>query len=252
MNVSFKCFSCGKKTDDFKIHSYSWNKDSYILYKNNKNNSKEKVMELCKHFDEIKLSWEAKYGFFTLGWKVEIYNVSVKCKEKGHILHFQKQTYNKQNNRYEEVQDCCDHVIVYYADENKNGECSDNGLNRQNNINKIMQEIKAAEEKLKKEKEETERLEKEEKMMREKEEREMKERENRRRNQLQIENRKMREIINQQEKENNELNKKINFDTSYIDDIMTQEITSADVTYSENICVNAQKEINAIYKVTKA
>ena len=88
--------------------------------------------------------------------------------------------------------------------------------------------------------------------MREKEEREMKERENRQRNEQQIENRKIGEIINQQEKENNELNRKINFDTSWIDIQMTQMITSAEITYSENMNFNAQKEINANYKIVKS
>ena len=87
--------------------------------------------------------------------------------------------------------------------------------------------------------------------MREKEEREIKERENRESNQQQIENRKMSEIINQQEKENNELNRKINFVNSWIDIQMTQMITSAEVTYSENMNINAQKEINANYKIAK-
>ena len=87
--------------------------------------------------------------------------------------------------------------------------------------------------------------------MREKEEREMKERENRQRNEQQIENRKIGEIINQQEKENNELNRKINFVNSWIDIQMTQMITSAEVTYSENMNINAQKEINANYKIAK-
>ena len=231
-------FIVGEEIKDKKIHSYSWNKSDHSEY-------------LCQDFPKIELSWKTKYGFFTLGWKVEIYNVSAKCGKGPHCINFANQTYNKENNRYEEVRDCCDHVIVYYVHEG-NGKCNDKEINRKEKINKIIQEIKAAEEKLKVKKEEIEKLEKEEKMMREKEEREMKERENRQRNEQQIENRKMREIINQQEKENNELNRKVNIDTSWIDIQMIQMITSAEITYSENTNFNAQKEINANYKIVKS
>ena len=66
MNVLFKCFKCKGKIRK-EIHSYTWNKKK----------EPEKISKLCDHFSEIELYWETKYGFFTVGWKVKIYNVSV-------------------------------------------------------------------------------------------------------------------------------------------------------------------------------
>ena len=263
MNVLFKCFQCIKdeidenkenEKDGFKklvIHSYPWNKveNPYIIER------------LCQHFSEIKLNYERKYGFFTLGWKVKIYNVSIKSSHCDKSLDFADITFNKENNHYEEVRDCCDNVIVYSAHEGKYA-CSDEGRQLQKNINQQIKEIQAAEEKLQKLKEEKEKLEKEEKLMREKEERERKEKEEEerkekeeeerkeknRRRQYDKENKEMLEIIKQQEKEEKELNQRVNTGTSWIEEQMSQMIKEADIAYSKNITFDAQKNINANYK----
>ena len=53
----------------------------------------------------------------------------------------------------------------------------------------------------------------------------------------------MLEIIKEQEKEEKELNQRINTDTSWTEEEMSQMISEANTTYSENINFNAQKAI---------
>ena len=238
MNVLFKCCheKCNKEKREIReiIHSYSWNK------------SGEKY-NLCSHFPEIELSWKTKYGFFTLGWKVEIYNVSAKCGKCKRWLYFANQTFNSKNNEHEDDRECCDNVIIYSAYEGKFC-CGGAGLKRQERINQQIKEIKAAEEKLKKLKEKAEKLEKEEKLRREKEEEAKKEKEKKRRRKLERENKELCEIINQQEEEEKQLNRRINADTSWIEKQMSEMITEADVTYSKHNNFDAQKAINANIK----
>ena len=232
MNVLFKCCMCNKEVRK-EIHSYSWNK-SDVQY------------SLCSHFSEITLSWETRYGFFTLGWKVEIYKVSCKCR-CGTRLNFCDQTFSSKNNSWEEVRDCCDNVIIYSAHEGK-FYCGDAGLERQRRINQQIKEIKAAEEKLKRLKEKAKKIQKEEKLRRQKEEEKKKEKEKKRRKRLEKENKEMCEIINQQEEEEKKLNRRINADTSWIEEQMSQMITEAEIIYSNNNNFDAQKSINAKFK----
>ena len=244
MNILFKCFECEKEVRK-KIHSYNWNKKKESF----------EIKELCKHFSNIELNWETKYGFFTLGWSVKIYNVSLKCKRENcnKRITFASQTFNKNNNYYEEIQECCDTIIVYSAREGY-FDCSDEGRRRQKDI-KFINELKAAEEENKKLKEEQEQLEKEEKLWKQKEEEErrereeeekkQKEKEQRRRNQYEQENKEMLEIEKQQEKENKELNKKINIGASWIEEQMSQMISETNADISRNINYNARKTIKA-------
>ena len=148
MNILFKCFECEKEAKTV-IHSYNWNKKKESF----------EIKELCKHFSNIELNWETKYGFFTLGWSVKIYNVSLECKRENcnKRITFASQTFNKNNNYYEEIQECCDTIIVYSAREGY-FDCSDEGRRRQKDI-KFINELKAAEEENKKLKEEQEQLE---------------------------------------------------------------------------------------------
>ena len=254
MYVQFKCFKC-ESIQQTDIHSYSSNQEKPF-----------KIEELCEHFSDIELKWTTKWGFFTLGWKVTIYDVSVNCKEHPKYkrrIYFANETFqrgeifNKGVNKYEEIQECCNNIIVYSAYEGDFG-CSDDGKNRQQKINNYIEEIKADEEKLKKLKEEEEKLEKEEKLRKQKEEEERREREEeekkekekekRRRSQYEQENKEMLEIIKQQEKEEKELNKRVNIGASWIEEQMSQMISEANATYSKNISFNAQKTIKANFQ----
>jgi hypothetical protein len=236
MNVLFKCCQCNNPKGEKRmiIHSYSWNKSGANYY-------------LCSHFPEIELSWKTKYGFFTLGWKVEIFKVYAKCGQCKKWIYFPDQTFNSKNNKCNFDKDCCDHVIIYSAREGYFS-FNDDGLKRKERINQQIKEIKAAEEKLKKLKEEAKKLEKEEKLRREKEEEVKKEKEKKRRRKLEKENKELCEIINQQEEEEKQLNKRINADTSWIEKQMSEMITEADVIYSNNNNFDAQRAINANYK----
>ena len=179
MNVLFKCFQCIKDEIDENKEKEKEGFIKFVIHSYSKNKVKEpcKKGRLCKHFSEIELNYETKYGFFTIGWKVYIYNVNVRCtKCKDRRLYFADITFNKEKISYEEVRDCHDNVIVYSAHEGKYA-CGNEGKELQKKINQQVKEIQAAEEKLQKLKEEAERLEKEEKLMREKEERERKEKE---------------------------------------------------------------------------
>lgn len=246
MNVLFKCFKCERDKRKV-IHSYSRNKEKEAF----------KIEKLCKHFSNIELYWTTKYGFFTIGWQVKIHNVSVKCTKCSRRIYFANQTFKKGENYYEEQRDCCDHIIVYSAHEG-HFDCSNEGKKLQENINKQIKEIKAAEEKLKKLKEEQEKLEKEEKLWKQKEEEERREREEeekkekekekRRRNQYEKENKEMLEIIKQQEKEEKELNQRININTSWTEEQMSQMISEANATYSDKINFSAQKAIKANFQ----
>ena len=247
MNILFKCFKCkDEKEVRTKVHSFNWNRESEPF----------KIKELCEHFSNIEFNWKTKYGFFTLGWKVEIYNVRIQCNNDKckKLLYFADQIFNASNNSYEETRDCCDKIIVYSAHEGK-FDCSKEGKKLQDNINKQIKEIKALEEKNKKLKEAQEQLEKEEKLWkqkdeeerrkREEEEKKQKEKEQRRTSQYKQENKEMFEIEKQQEKENNELNKKINIGASWIEEQMSQMISETNADISRNINYNARKTIKA-------
>ena len=158
MYVQFKCFKC-ESIQQKDIHSYSSNQEKPF-----------KIEKLCEHFSDIELKWTAKWGFFTLGWKVTIYDVSVNCEEHPKYkrrIYFANETFqrgeifNKGVNKYEEIQECCNNIIVYSAYEGDFG-CSDDGKNRQQKINNYIEEIKADKEELQKLKEEEERREREE------------------------------------------------------------------------------------------
>ena len=58
----------------------------------------------------------------------------------------------------------------------------------------------------------------------------------------------MLEIIKQQEKEEKELNKRVNIGASWIEEQMSQMISEANATYSKNINFNAQKMINSNFQ----
>ena len=58
----------------------------------------------------------------------------------------------------------------------------------------------------------------------------------------------MLEIIKQQEKEEKELNKRVNIGASWIEEQMSQMISEANATYSKNISFNAQKTIKANFQ----
>ena len=256
MYVQFKCFKC-ESIQKKVIHSYSSNQEKPF-----------KIEELCEHFSDIELKWTTKWGFFTLGWKVTIYDVSVNCKEHPkeqpeykRRIYFANETFqrgeifNKGVNKYEEIHECCNNIIVYSAYEG-DFYCSDDGKIRQQKINNYIEEIKADKEELQKLKEEEEKLEKEEKLRkqkeeeerREREEEEKKEKEKRRRSQYEKKNKEMLEIIKQQEKEEKELNKRVNIGASWIEEQMSQMISEANTTYSKNINFNAQKMIKANFQ----
>lgn len=63
MYVQFKCFKC-ESIQQKDIHSYSSNQEKEPF----------KIEKLCEHFSDIELKWTTKWGFFTLGWKVTIYD----------------------------------------------------------------------------------------------------------------------------------------------------------------------------------
>ena len=253
MYVLFKCFNCEHEFRK-EIHSYSWNKVEEPFKKE----------EFCDHFSDIELYWKTKYGFFTLGWKVEIYHVSVKCrgdenkrKLKEHDccnrrLYFADKIFNKNENGYEEVLDCCDNVIVYSAHEGEYA-CGQEGKKLQEKINEQIQALKDLEDKLEKLKEEKEKLEKEEKLRKEKEEEERREKEEEekkekekekiRRSQYQQENKEMLEINKQQEKEEKELNQRIKTGISWTEEQKSEMISEVNANISINTNFNAQKTI---------
>ena len=251
MYVEFKCFQCPVEKKIIKIHSYSWNKEKDPLVVEDK----EDELILCEHFSTIELKWKTKYGFFTYGWQVEIYNVCIKCSKcNKRTLYFADQTFNKDNNGYEEAQDCCNNVVVYSAHEGE-FKCDNNGKILQEKINQHIQALKTEKEENKKLKEQAEKLEKEEKLRKEKEEEERrekeeeerkeKEKEKKRRSQYKKENKEILEINKQQEKEEKELNQRINMGTSWIEEQMSQMITEENAIYSIGMNYNAQKTIKA-------
>ena len=231
MNVLFKCCKCNSKEAEIRkdVHSYSWN-NSLI---------KE---PLCEHFPEVSFSWKTKYGFFTLGWKVEIYDVEVRCQCK-RSLEFQNQTFQADHPNYEDYHECCDHVVLYSAHEGKYS-YGNEAFELQNRINEERKEIKELEEKIKKEREKANKLEQEEKLKKENEEKRKKERENMRRMLSQRENRELNKLIKRQIKENEEINSKVDTDIDWISNDMNRLNETSDVTRAIEETFNAKQVIN--------
>ena len=223
MYIQFQCCQCGSRIRPDGIHSYTWN------------SSKE--FYLCKHFPNVEFSYETKWGFFTLGWRITIYNIYAKCGKCNNWLHFDSKTFKKGTTHYNDYMECCDNVITLGAHED-GYYYSGSGFDVQNRINekkkKLLEEIKKL-------LEEIERLEREEKLRKEREERKRKEREKKNR------------IRREQEEESEELDKVITFDTSRIQNDTKELINKAEIIFTDNINydVNEDIEKNFKYKVTK-
>ena len=223
MYIQFQCCQCGSRIRPDGIHSYSWN------------SSKE--FYLCKHFPNVEFSYETKWGFFTLGWRITIYNIYAKCGNCKKWLHFDSKTFKKGTTHYNDYMECCDNVITLGAHED-DYYYSGSGFEVQNRINekkkKILEEIKKL-------LEEILRKEREEKLRKEREERKRKEREKKNR------------IRREQEEESEELDKVITFDTSRIQNDTKELINKAEINFTDNINydVNEDIEKNFKYKVTK-
>jgi hypothetical protein len=223
MYIQFQCCQCGSRIRPDGIHSYTWN------------SSKE--FYLCKHFPNVEFSYETKWGFFTLGWRITIYNIYAKCGNCNKWLHFDSKTFKKGTTHYNDYMECCDNVITLGAHED-GYYYSGSGFDVQNRINekkkKQLEEIKKLlEEKLRKEREE--------KLRKEREERKRKEREKKNR------------IRREQEEESEELDKVITFDTSRIQNDTKELINKAEIIFTDNINydVNEDIEKNFKYNVTK-
>ena len=239
MYIQFQCCQCGSRIRPDGIHSYTWN------------SSKE--FYLCKHFPNVEFSYETKWGFFTLGWRITIYNIYAKCGNCKKWLHFDSKTFKKGTTHYNDYMECCDNVITLGAHED-DYYYSGSGFEVQNRINekkkKILEEIKKLlEEILRKEREEKLRKEREEKLRKEREEKLRKEREERKRKEREKKNR----IRREQEEESEELDKVITFDTSRIQNDTKELINKAEINFTDNINydVNEDIEKNFKYKVTK-
>ena len=223
MYIQFQCCQCGSRIRPDGIHSYTWN-------------SSEKFY-LCKHFPNVEFSYETKWGFFTLGWRITIYNIYAKCGKCNKWLHFDSKTFKKGTTHYNDYMECCDNVITLGAHED-GYYYSGSGFDVQNRINekkkKLLEEIKKL-------LEEIERLEREEKLRKEREERKRKEREKKNR------------IRREQDEESEELDKVITFDTSRIQNDTEELINKAERNFTDNINydVNEDIEKNFKYKVTK-
>ena len=152
MYIQFQCCQCGSRIRPDGIHSYTWN------------SSKE--FYLCKHFPNVEFSYETKWGFFTLGWRITINNIYAKCGNCNKWLHFDSKTFKKGTTHYNDYMECCDNVITLGAHED-GYYYSGSGFDVQNRINekkkKLLEEIKKL-------LEEIERLEREEKLRKEREE----------------------------------------------------------------------------------
>ena len=223
MYIQFQCCQCGSRIRPDGIHSYTWN------------SSKE--FYLCKHFPKVEFSYETKWGFFTLGWRITIYNIYAKCGNCNKWLHFDSKTFKKGTTHYNDYMECCDNVITLGAHED-DYYYSGSGFDVQNRINekkkKLLEEIKKL-------LEEIQRKVREEKLRKEREERKRKEREKKNR------------IRREQEEESEELDKVITFDTSRIQNDTKELINKAEIIFTDNINydVNEDIEKNFKYHITK-
>ena len=209
MNVLFKCCQC---LNELKKEVHSYNKNASFKGK------------LCEHFSEVYFRWNTSFGFFTLGWKVEIKDVFVRCNLCQNWLHFNDATFNSKHNIHKEFLECHNNVVIYNANEGYY-EQTNNGYELQNRINRKREEMA--------------RFEREQKINREKEEKLRKEKII---NQ-QIEKKQMNEIIKQQEKESNELEIYFNTDISWIDIQMNEKNEKSDKIFTEIMNFDAKKMI---------
>ena len=260
MYFMFECCRCKSRIRYGAIHSYS------------RNSSRQ--FNLCKHFSNVQFSYETKYGFFTLGWRIKIYNIYVRCGGNcKRWRRFSDQTFHRNYTHFNDYIECCDNVVVFSAHDDGyyyNG----NGFEIQQEIIRKKKEMlrnkkllreklrKEREEKLRKEKEEKLRREREEKLRREREEKLRREREEKLRREREeklrreTEEKKRREIeernriMKEQEEENENLDCIINYDTSWIENETMELNTKAEISISESIIYTAKNQIEENYKYT--
>ena len=223
--VLFKCLRCDKEghTSEIRKHLYSCSR--------NKDYIRSRV---CDHFEVI-YSYEAKWGVFTIGWKIRI-NVKHICQKCGKTRCYEEKTYNSKNYQFDEYKDCCYNVFSYSVRGYDYG--SGDGYRLQDNLD----------EELRKEKE-RKREEQERKRKRE-EERKRKEEIERERKRQEMENkRKEEQIFNQIEEESNKLTEELNniCDINWIEDENNQIMINEETKFSININFNIKAEINKIY-----
>ncbi len=231
MNIMFQCCQCRRSIRPDRIHSYSKNRN--------------KDFYLCKHFPNVQFRYETKYGFFTLGWRITIKNIYVKCGNCKRWLSFSEKTFKSGITDYNDYIECCDNVVTFSGHENGyyyNGI----GFEVQRRINKKKMELKKTIEKLL---QEIARLEREEKLRKEREEKLRREREEKRRR----EREKMNRMMKEQEEESENLDKVINFDMNWMENEMMEVITNAEMTFSDNINYNVKADIekNFKYQISK-
>ena len=192
MNLLFKCLKCeydkiekekkGEKVDEKKgeltkkVHSYSWNKEKTKFVFQVKKDKKLKDANLCEHFSSIKFNFKTRYGFFTLGWKIEIMNVEVVCasEEPPKSIYFSDQTFSSSHHDYEEYKECCGNIIIYSAHEDGPHCDKEEALKIQERIAEQKKLMKELTEQHRKNQEETEEKEKEERKRKEREEKKKK------------------------------------------------------------------------------
>ena len=258
MYIQFQCCQCRSRYRADEIHSYTRNST--------------KKFYLCKHFPNVQFSYEAKWGFFTLGWRITIYDIYAKCGESkcNKWLHFDSKTFKKGTTHYNDYMECCDNVITLGAHED-DYYYSGSGFDVQSRINekkkkqleeikKLLEEIKRKEreEKLRKEREEKLRKEREEKKRKEREEKLRKEREEKLRKEIEEKKRKEKEkrdrIMREQDEESEELDKFITFDTSRIQNDTKELSNKAEIIFTDNINydVNEDIEKNFKFKISKS
>ena len=234
MKIQFQCCQCRSRYRADEIHSYT------------RNSSKK--FYLCKHFPNVQFSYEAKWGFFTLGWRITIYDIYAKCGESecNKLLHFDSKTFRKGTTHYNDYMECCDNVITFGAHED-GYYYSGSGFDVQKQINEKKKQLLKE---IKKLLEEIERKEREEKLRKEREEKLRKEREEKKRKEKEKRDRIMRE----QDEESEELDKFITFDTSRIQNDTKELSNKAEIIFTDNINydVNEDIEKNFKFKISKS
>ena len=92
----FKCWRCKK---DIRDHLYSFLRNKSIKKK------------ICDHFT-INYSYETKYGFLSVGWRITIVAECI-CLNDKYTHYFNTKTFSSKDYEIQEIKVCCNNVCTY-------------------------------------------------------------------------------------------------------------------------------------------
>ena len=223
--ILLQCCKCQSR---IRLHLYSFSKNKYDIYS-----------QLCEHFN-IRYSYTAKYGFFSLGWSINL-EVKVQCRNcNNKYYNFGNNTFNADYYEYNNDHSCCYNVFIVSVAGNTYSTDGKGLL--------LQAKQRELEEKFKKEKEK-ERIEEEKRRRKIKERLEIQ----RKKEERMLKKLKIKNEIERQKEEEKKLNQLCNFDISYMDSEIDNLLISADYKLNSELNFDIEEKLKEKYdfKLTK-